>query len=292
MDDAAGPGGGSSTPSGAWPGEVEDLRNGVRTMLSDVGMASNEIEGMVLDFATPFDIDASKQMTEWLNSASGVVAENLESGLGKVSSKMDANWEGDAADGFSDFVSAMMDSVRKQKDILAELHATMDAFHQIVAGVRTDLTDLVEMYQKAFEEGGDDATIAKGLTIAATLAGIAAAEGPAAPLGVITACLGGMSAASTISGDDAISTAESLGDALKKLREKTDERAEQIVEALKGIREKMKEDDVKEVLKPGKPDIIGGVKFDSDEFAPKGMDSFTSINDGVSTDPLLDEKSA
>lgn len=284
-DDEGGTGGGSG--GSPWPKEVIDIRDAVLTALNDAGLNSVPIQTMILDFAAPHEIDASEEMAGWLRSAAGIVAGHKESGLGKAGSKTDDHWTGDAAGNFSDFVSALMDATEQQKDILRELESVVSVYHETVAAVRGDLFDLVETYQKAFEEV-DSSDIDKGLVIAGTVAGIAVS---ASPLGVVAAAIGGITAATTMAGEsDEVTIAVSLGDALEKMRATVDERAKQIVTALKNIREYMKGEDIKKILNPSKPAIVSGAAFDPDEFMPKGVDGFESANDGVSTEPLVDQK--
>lgn len=277
------------------------------------GDMEKRIQQLFTDFASG-DRPEIQSTIDALDKAMACLGREAEMHLDMVPRRL-ANWEGDAADNFSDYlVEVKYKAVLAMQDrIVAAKHGMM-AYQDLLHGFRKSILDLIQAADEAFQKEEDaEQKIGVGIVsavVAVSAAALAIAAAPAtgglsiaAATGAIgSAMAGGYSGSAilAIGGENELAVIASLVDKGEKLIadlkpevQKIEAGFSAVVASVTNAADKKLPDvrpdrrlNLKDV-RPDRPDVVSDTTFDPDDFHHD--DQSKDVSDRVNKDDLVEE---
>jgi hypothetical protein len=234
------------------------------------------------------DPAAAEKCVEELTDAMMTVASHT-SLLADAHQRVSDYWDGDAADGFMDYLNAMINALTNLQDRLNGFILVARAELQLAEDFQQDVLDLV---QKTLQ-GIEDAEIHQkkmAFAIAGSIAAVVGslAAGPFAVAAVSTALASGAAsvASEELEGNSVMDVVDEFVTAGHSLTGGLGAQGSALVGGLYKLDEYLTEGHLPEV-RPARPEIITAVKFDPGLFYPEGFPE--ELRASVPTGDLVEE---
>lgn len=282
--------------SDSWPDQVQTLRDEYINASSEIYVtldkdttkyANLSIYEKIDRFAAPTDTDSIDAMVDILNEAASAITKNEEGLFGRIRSPLLDDWQGAAADNFSEYLSEMMDASRNQQELLNSLAYVTEAYGKVSQAVQVDFVDLVNHAITGLNNGEMQGK-AIGATVVGAIAGFAAATTVVGKVAsIITSA--GAAVAQLAAATDEEEVHASFHAGLGELLVIVDEETKKITDAYAEIGGYLR--DNLPTVNPPQPMITTADHFDPDKF---GLDDseFDDVKSEVSTDKLVEEHEA
>ncbi len=236
------------------------------------------------------DPAAAEKCVEELTDAMMTVASHT-SLLADAHQRVSDYWAGDAADGFMDYLNAMINALTNLQDRLNAFIIVAKAELQLAEDFQKDVVDLVQATLKGIEEAETHwkkEMLAIAGSIAAVGAAVASGGVAVAALGVAAAMTSGAAAVASegIDADSVMDVVKGFITAGHSLTGDLGGQGSALVGGLYKLDEYLTEGHLPEV-RPARPEIITAVKFDPGLFYPEGFPE--ELRASVPTGDLVEE---
>jgi len=250
-----------------------------------------ELAGRIYDGFLPFAAgspEAADAMRQLLEDAARQVGAHAAQSLDSAARDI-ADWHGDAADNFENYLSQMNDAVRLQAECLQALALVMQAYQALLLAAREDMVSLLENIDARLDEAEVrewKIGLAMVNVLASTAGGAVSKGGPiGAVIGLISGVIGVV--AEIIDGESDSEIFASMADGLDKLRVMFEVELGRLEKAFGAVLESMLDNPNLPDVSPKGPDIISGPSFDPREFSLYPEDQPESFNKKVDTGALV-----
>lgn len=229
------------------------------------------------------DPDAVSDTRSVLSAAREKLFENEPLGFGAAGQNLQ-RWQGAGADGFRTYLNQTDSAYRVAQDALSDFAVLYDLYQNIVNECHADLISILNAGLSAFQNVDQQAFTIIMTTASAALAPLTAGDS----LVLVTLAFGAgvgsdLAASVNVQTSSDLDTAQSIVDALDKLKDNTETRVRQLNTTLAQLSEKINstttsdvQSNIPQFVQPGQP-------FDPGSFRPESPSPDPTP---ISTDPL------
>jgi uncharacterized protein YukE len=270
----------------------------------ELAKMDKRIDDLYTDFASGAPGEISAILTR-LSAANTQIRENYHEHLDGMDIYLE-DWEGSASDNFREYLNQLKDALDRKQDCIDAAKGAMQAYHDLITAMRTNVLDLVEQTQTALEQEDARAERSK-LAILSAVVGVGAAllalpsAGTslalvAASAGVGSALVAGGAGYASVqvggqSKGEIISSMVTEGDKIIKDANEAWSRVENALFQVTTYLTNVKGQNLADV-RPDRPRLITDDKFDPDDFHPDGQSAEDRKNvrkDDLVAEPERDE---